>query len=127
MQEKPTINENTDEILENAIDRRKLPLFSPERYKYEVDNYRLKKEAARSKKNMEDLQKLLDEEEEIRLHSIHKGNKKLDINQFYAKYSTSIRKYEQRKRERELQRDNPETMSRTSKSPATRSDISGDR
>ena len=53
----------------------------------------MKKEAALQRKNMEELQKLIDEEEEIKKHYVHKGDKKLDLHEFYAKYNSQILAY----------------------------------
>lgn len=85
MQEKPTINANSARIVANMSKDRE-PLYSPDRYQHDIEDFRLRREAAIQKKNMEEYQKLMEEEEEIQKHFIHKGDKKLDLEEFYAKY-----------------------------------------
>ena len=53
MRDKPEISQNSKDILESSGKARK-PLYSPERYQQEIENYRLKKEAAVQRKRLED-------------------------------------------------------------------------
>lgn len=87
--EKPQINPNSQRILDKSPNGH-MPIYSTERYHKELENKRLKREAALEKKQLEELQKQMEEEEEIRKHFIHKSDKKLDLHEFYSKYNNQM-------------------------------------
>lgn len=59
------------------------PIYSPERYKNDMDNLKIRKETAIKRKEIEERDRIMQEEEEIAKRSIHKPNSKLDLHSFY--------------------------------------------
>ncbi len=95
---KPTISSNSRQIALNSA-RFSAPIYSPQRYQQELDQYLSRKEEAARLKLIIQREKEMAEMEEIQRNSIHAHidpDRKLDKNEFLRKYNNQVRLWENR-------------------------------